>query len=353
MAAPFNILRFLCILITFNLTWIVSTQKNPDSEVGLPLDPSQRPDIRTQPFEPPGIQPLDPGKLILTYLVYCGRQWSRPAAEPLNPTGQGSQDEQYFQFTRMQVWIYPHDQPAIPVNSQNTAWAVSNTLTAIYISPAIFPVADPTWSIPIWLWFTQPGEVKFAAQRINLIGGAAPVDPFPSRVYVVHEYKPDAIPRNTVFSLITDMSKLVWRNLASARVTDTYSLGQGLTVTDPTTGASLQLVLVGEGSPEQPVTFGVLADGLRFMLVQLIKENAWISDDAFFFVKGVSQNIAYARLRAAGVSNEVSVKKDAPPDIKFAEKEFGEQVLNDNGPGNPLLNVTGVPSDMVAKRWQA
>ena len=353
MAVFFSLLKFFCVLITFNLAWIVSTQGDVKGEVGLPLDPNQRPDIRTKPFEPPAIQALDPGKLVLTYLVYIGRQWSRPAAEDLNPTGQGSQDEQYFQFTRMQVWIYPHDQPAIPVNTQNTAWAVSNTLTAMYISPAIFPVADPTWSIPIWLWFTQPNEVKFAASRINLIGGAAPVDPFPSRVYVTHEYQPDRIPRNTVFSLITDMSRLIWTHSANALVTDTYTLGQGLTVTDAATGATLQLVLTKEGPPGTPITFGVLADGLRFMLVQLIKDNAWISDDAFFYVQGMSTNVAYARLRPAGASNEAPTEKDAPADIEFAEKEFGEQRLNDNGPGNPLTGVTDPVPGRVSKRWKA
>lgn len=322
-------MRFQTFLITLGLTYRAAAQfealekaedigfeKFPVSTgLNSPLSPDHDPHIRIKSHDPPKTQELDPGRLVLTYLAYIGHQWERTTPLVLEPRAQGSLDEQFFPFTRMQLWLYPHPEPAIPSNTQNTAWAVANTLSLLFRFPDIFPIdKNSKWDIPVWSWSTDPGMVVFGTSGIVVDDTAPPVDPVLRKCLVQHEYKTQPIIRNYVMSLITSMSRLIWTYDAATLVADVFQIGNKITLEHPITRDTITLTLIREGTPESPVTFSVLADGLRYMLVELINKNEWMSEDAFFFVQNVVDSVAVVSLRPQGVPVEQDFATPAPVD---------------------------------------
>ena len=342
-------LIFLLCIITIGLDWIAKAQHEEDFELGssssqglkslaYPLSPDHRPSMRVGPFHPAQYQTVDPAKLVLTYLAYNGRQWQRPEPYDLNPNGEGASDEQYYPFTRMQLWIYPHSQPAIPVNSQNAAWAVTYTLSVLLSNPDKFPPDAELWEVPSWVWATAPHSL-FAASRIVVDNSFEPINPLSSGIFVDHWQSQAQCSRNAILLLITRVSQSIWAYDDATHVKDVFHIDQSIRMSDPTTGTRMVLYFLHEGTTENPTTFGVLADALRWFLAEMIKDKTWYCEDGTIFVPNLNKAVAFISIAGPGSRvNEPNQSVSAAPDPAVWQKVLpnpGLKLSTGDGGGNP------------------
>ena len=370
MPTYWSLIKLLFAFSILNLTSLGIAQAN--TALSLPLDPTQNPGFGVDKYPGGQIQSLNAGKVILTLLAYINLQWQKDQPRELDPAGETSQDSQLSPFTKLFLKIFVNPAPvSIPRNTQNAAWAAGATISWMLTRQDLFPDGQAEWYLFEIAWKIR--DQDFGVFEFELLDGE-PVDPQVARVFVTHQYGGDNIPRGRVLRLINDASKLTWSHPHNQRVSEVYSVGQQLEVGS---GPVLTLQFLAEGSAENPVTFGYLAEGLRFMLVQYIKDKPagdWISDDVFFFIAGTQNPVARVSLRlTAGAVGEVKAP-DTPPGFDNGLAEAGEIVLKPDDPNwkgskeNPLkagskdVPATGADGDGTAtpistakrsRRWRA